>query len=511
MKRTRLHPAIVLAAAFLALAGPARAEVTLAETKETTFSVSPEIMTDVVMLDNNIDLDSKIRDDRVQYLGFVYSCGFGITSKSEGGPALFAKVKRYGPYDYDVPAVINNTLQTFVTKMDPYQNAEYLPELAEFWADVPIPSWPVRLKGGLFTYTVGHKIALGGAYENYGLMLSSDAREECLMRCYFAWPDLSNKPIGPMIHQEKEQGINWERPKAWFWATDVTITAGNHTVQPYIGALIDRSDGKRINYFSTPTRDEVLGTVGVSWDATYFEELSVSLEWARNFGVARSNDPLFDGVVHQGYMFYADASYDFTQIVPHSRFLFTSGNKLTDDMITNGDTTYTGTKNNAFSIYSPLNAALADTCYHDIDTLPLVAMGNGWGNNYGIRRPDTFSDPIMLDNLILVNAGFDLPLTKKASVTVDWWYLSSVEKGIGMYNNVPKVISPDLGNEFDLYYTYAVTKNITFTCYSGIFLPGAAYREERDDTGGSLFTPYVRGDGKADPAYQAEFSLTVSY
>jgi len=117
----------------------------------------------------------------------------------------------------------------------------------------------------------------------------------------------------------------------------------------------------------------------------------------------------------------------------------------------------------------------------------------------------------VIENLILVNAGFDYALTEKANITFDWWYMSSVEKGIGMYNGVPKVISPDLGHEFDIYYTYAVTNNIFFTTYAGIFLPGAAYREERTDERGSLFTPFVRGDGKADPAYVAEFSLIISY
>jgi hypothetical protein len=180
-------------------------------------------------------------------------------------------------------------------------------------------------------------------------------------------------------------------------------------------------------------------------------------------------------------------------------------------MIENGDTTYTSSHNDAFSIYSPFNSYLADSIYQSIDTVPLVFMGNGNGLNYGVRRSGTFGDPIVIENLIMVNAGFDCPLTKKATITFDWWYLASVEKGIGMYNNVPKFISPDLGHEYDIYYSYAVTENITFTTYAGIFCPGAAYREERTDEGGSLFTPFVRGDGKADPAYQMEFSLTVSY
>ena len=37
------------------------------------------------------------------------------------------------------------------------------------------------------------------------------------------------------------------------------------------------------------------------------------------------------------------------------------------------------------------------------------------------------------------------------------------------------------------------------------------YKEIRDDVDGSLFTPFIRGDGQADPAYQIEFSCEVAF
>jgi hypothetical protein len=59
--------------------------------------------------------------------------------------------------------------------------------------------------------------------------------------------------------------------------------------------------------------------------------------------------------------------------------------------------------------------------------------------------------------------------------------------------------------------TYKASDYITFSVLSGMFFPGAAYREERTDTAGSLFTPFVRGDGKADPAYQLEVTMEFGF
>jgi hypothetical protein len=241
------------------------------------------------------------------------------------------------------------------------------------------------------------------------------------------------------------------------------------------------------------------------------DKLAMSFEIARNFGKADSSQEDFQDVTHQGYAMYADISYDLGKFKPHSRALFASGNKTTPDMIDNGDTTFTSSKNNAFSCYSPFNTYLADSIYPTMPNVPLVAMGNGNGLNYGIARSGTFADGGLDDNLILFGAGFDYDITDKASIIFDWWYMSSEEKGVGIFNNVPKVISPDLGHELDLEFDYKINKNLVFSVLSGVFFPGAAYREERDDVDGSLFTPFVRGDGKADPAYQIEVSLEISF
>ena len=506
----RIFCAGFLSAAFLIISGISSAEVKISEGKNYIFQAGVDLRTDFIMMENNVDLDTKKRDDRVQYIAIDYSLPFDFKFK-DGGPQLFVKFQRNGVYDYDAPVVIHNTLNTFVGKFKGYHDAELLPKVKEYWADIPVALAPeMRLKTGLFKYEVGHGMSLNGSYENYGIELSTKT-ENISWNVYTCWPDYANKQLlGPYIEQEKPQGVDYNHSKAYFVSTDMKICAGEMSFQPYVGLLMDFSEGKRLSSFQTPTRDDILGTVGMAW---YFniDRLSMSAEWARNFGRAKSSESDFADVVHQGYAVYADIGYDFGKFDPRSRFIFASGNKLTTDMIDNGDTLYPGSKNNAFSVYSPFNTYLADSIYPGITTVPLLAMGNGWAMNYGVPRTGTFLDPAQIENLVIVDVGFDYSFTDKATISFDWWYLSNAQKGIGMYNNVPKVISPDLGNEVDLSFDYAATKNITFSVGSGFFFPGAAFREERDDINGSLFTPFVRGDGKADPAYQLEVSVEIGF
>lgn len=489
----------------------AAAEVKILESDTYTFTAEPYERTDFIMMENAVDLDTKIRDDRVQYIGIDYHAAFDIQIKNNG-PELYFMLERRGVYDYDTPVIIHNTLQTYLGKIGPYTNAELLPKMSKCWIDLPLsPEKPIHIKTGLFTYGVGHGVALTGSYENYGVELSA-VGENVTWRSYYCWPDISNKPfIGPYIKQEKPQGIDYEHSKAYFFATDMTITVLEKSViQPYIGALLDLTDTKRLNLFQTPTRQDCLATAGISGDLV-FDKLTIGLEFAQNFGGAQSSDGNFPDVIHCGHAFFAEGTYDLGRIVPRAQFVYSSGNKLTTDMITNGDTLYPSGKNCGFSTYSPLNAYLADSIYAELENAPLVAMGGGVGLNYGVPRPTTFLDPRILENIILCGVGFDYKTTKNISCTFAWWYLANAERGIGMYNNVPKVLSPDLGNEVDLYVNYKVNERVKFLISSGIYFPGAAYREERTDTRGSLFTPYVRGDGKPDPAYQLEAGFEITF
>jgi len=495
-----------LTVCFLTCITSASAEVMVSENKSFAFSLIPYLRTDVVTMRNNIYLDNHNRDDSTTYFGIDYSLGFDLKYK-DAGPEAFIKLERNGPYLYDAPLFIHNTLNTFTARVEKYRGSELLPRVAEFWYDFGLFKLPLRAKGGIFTYDVANNITTPSDYYNYSFRLYNES-EDLKWQFYYCKPDLANRSFrGPWIKQEREQGIHYTPNKANYFATDVAFSLGKHSFQPYLEFLVDHS-GNRSNYFTTPTHDDLLGTFGLSWGLA-LDKLSLGVEAARNFGRARSSDSGFKDVEHCGYMFYTNAAYDFNRLIPHTAFAFASGNKVTTEMVDNGDEEMTSGKNRAFSVYSPLNNNLSDSLYPAMDKLPLVAMANGNGLNYGIKRPTTFGDPRLLENLILLNLGADYKLTEKLTFTLDWFYLRSVERGVGKFEGVAKKLSPNLGNELDFSFNYELNKNISLDLYSGYFFPGQFYTEDRDAEDG-LFTPFVRGDGEADGAYQIELSVTLS-
>ena len=72
-------------------------------------------------------------------------------------------------------------------------------------------------------------------------------------------------------------------------------------------------------------------------------------------------------------------------------------------------------------------------------------------------------------------------------------------------------LSRELGCEFDVSVDYQLNKHVAMCFEGGYFVPGRYYRQDREDTSGSLLTPFVRGDGNADPAYQLELSLEFKF
>lgn len=498
---------------ILLLASGSYAEVSIIKEKYYDAVMTFDERTDFVTMGNTVSLDNKVKDDKVFYVGLDYYVDFKLTCKDEG-PEFYIKAERNGPYNYDAPIIIDRTLTTSQGKVKPYNEAEYLPYLREFWGDIPLPVIPGRFKAGLFGYKVGHGLGINGYYDNYAAMLT-EVWKEIKWNLYYCYPDIANKRLGPTIFQEKEQGQRFNCSKANFFASDITFSAGESTFQPYVGLLIDHTGPRRTNLFSTPTVRDTLGTVGFSSELV-LSKFTLAFETARNFGRAQADnpDPAYPDakyVEHSGYMFFTDISYALERLTPHGRFMYASGNKVTEEMVNNGDTVFTSGKNRAFSTFSPLNTNLADSIYPKPDVLPIVAMGYGNGLNYGVRRPGTFGDPELLDNIIIFGTGFDCELTKQFTFSANWWHLRSAESGYGTLGGTAIELSPDIGNEVDLTMFFTINDHITLSVLSGYFLPGKFYKELRDDTGGSLFTPFIRGDGEADPAYQVEFSCEVSF
>jgi hypothetical protein len=462
---------------------------------------------DVVTFKNVVDLDNKNKDDSTTYMGIDYSLGFHIDAKNEG-PRFYFKLERNGPYDYDAPIFIHNTLMTSGGVIDGYRNEELLPELEEFWIDTALLKG-FGFKAGLYTYMVGNGFSSCGGYENLGFALYKELKDFS-WRFYYARPDLNRKyRLGPVIHQDREQGILYEPNAANFFATDAKFKTGETSFQPYICALVDyTSPGKRDSLFSAPIKRDILGTIGLAGNKE-INNFEFSFEAAHNFGKAESANSEFKDIIHTGYLIYAGVDYKKEKINPSFKLLVCSGNKVTPDNAQ--DPTLTSAKNRAFSYVSPMNRNLGDAISScNVDMLPIVAMGGGYGLNYGMPRPKTFSVGDF-ENIIMPSVGFDYKATEKLSIGIYEYYLSAFQRGVGTFEGAARYLSRDLGLETDIFIDYQINKNTLLSLLGGYFLPGNFYKEQRDDTEGSLLTPFVRGDGLANPAFQVELALELKF
>jgi len=481
----------------------------LLDTEELKLELNSYLRTDLVSFKNVVDLDSHNKDDHTTYLGIDYSLAFRADFKDSQNK-FFIKLERNGPYDYSAPLFIHNTLINSGGRVERYRNAELLPQVEEFWFDSRIRD-NFGLKAGLYIYAVGNGFSLNGSYENYGISLYRQT-QNLFWRLYYCRPDLVYKNhLGPRIEQEIEQGQKYEPNAANFFATDLKITAGNQTFWPYLGVLADyTSPGKRDNLFAAPIKRDILGTLGMSWELKN-EKLSFKTEAAHNFGQALSADAAYKDIQHTGYLIYSGIDYYLGKLTPSLQFLLCSGNKATLDMAQDQDTTYTSGKNRAFSYSSPSNRNLSDAISSsNVEMLPIVAMGGGYGLNYGVPRPKTFSSGDF-ENLIMPSLGFSYDFSDKLYLGVYGYYLSAFNRPVGTLDGKGKYLSRDLGYEADLFIDYKINPQMTLSFLGGCFFPGKFYKERRDDTEGSLFSPYLRGDGLANNAYQIEFSMELKF
>ena len=241
------------------------------------------------------------------------------------------------------------------------------------------------------------------------------------------------------------------------------------------------------------------------------DRFSLKTEFAHNFGKAESADSTYKDVFHTGYLVYLDADYVLGKVAPSFAFLLCSGNKVTEDMAAEQAITLTSARNRAFSYFSPLNNFLDDSVSSSQSEIrPIVAMGTGYGLNYGLARPCTFAASDF-DNLIMPSVGLKIACTEKLTLDIDGYYLISFERGVCLLNSQPRYLSGELGYEADISLDFQASEHLLISFLGGCFLPGKFYREERDDTAGSILSPYVRGDGKADPAYQIELACELKF
>jgi len=498
---------LVLAGIFFAPA--AGLSYTMLDTPQRLLYVDIYSRGDLVNFKNVIDLDSSNSDDTTTYIGIDYSLGFGAELK-DAQTKFFLKLERNGPYDDDAPLFVHNTLVTSGGEVQRYRNEQLLPQVEEFWLDIPLAG-SLRLKPGLYTYDVGNGFSLNGSYENYGFSVYQ-RWGNLLWRVYYCRPDLVYKNhLGPRIPQEEDQGIVYHPNAANFFAADVKLVQDKRELQPYVGVLADyTSPEKRDTLFSAPIKKDLLGTAGLFWKEKA-GRVTFNTEVAHNFGKGESLDAEFKDVYHTGYLFYHKLEYCMEKIIPYLQFLACSGNKVSLDAAMNQDTTLVSGKNRAFSSSSALNQNVsASISSFNSDARPMVAMGSGNGLNYGVPRPRTYA-VTEFDNLLIPSAGLEINLTDKLCLELDSYYLRSFTKAAGTLNGEPIRLPAELGYEVDAMVDYRFNKNVLISFLGGYFIPGHYYTTVRDDTAGSLLSPFVRGDGKADCAYQVELSMELTF
>lgn len=494
--------------AALCAVSPAYA-MTLGSSDAYTFSLAGYSRLDVVSMKNAVDLDSGNSDDTTTYTGIDYSLGFHAESKDEG-VSLFMKLERNGPWDYDAPLFIRNTLTTSSGRIEAYRDDELLPGVEEYWLDGPLPG-AARCKVGLFSYAVGNEFSLNGAYENYGLLVYGKD-PAALWRLYYCRPDLVyDFRLGPRIRQEEEQGQVCNHGAVNFFAADVSFTRADFSLQPYIGLLADYTEpDTRDSVFATPVNRDLLGTIGYAVSLKR-DNTNIKVEMARNFGEARSDDPGLEDIEHAGYLVFSEVRVEAGRYTPVMQCVLASGNEPTADMAAEQAETFSGNTNKAFSTYSPLNRNVSDSISgNNAEMRPVVAGGAGFGLQYGIPRPATFcaSD---FDNVVIPAVGLEVRVGEKGTLSVFGYYLRALERGVGTFEGEARKLSPDLGREIDVFYDHRIKENVLLSFVGGCFIPGEYYKEERDDTAGSVFSPFVRGSGDADAAYQIEVALEVTF
>lgn len=475
-----------------------------------TLRLSYNCLQDVVTLGDDKKMDNQ------NYMGEQYSLGLDVKYKEEYEGYL--KLASFGCARYDANVLGGGPVYTIWGPVDRYHGEQMLPRLQEWWLSMPlVQSAPAKAKAGLFTYSVGSGLALGGYYENYGANLAATTG---LLdwTFHFAVPDIENKWIfGPKISHERERFDFKYNSRAYFFAGDVVAKLGEHSFQPYLGVLIDRTPAAvRTTPYATPVNTDILGTYGGQVNLN-FGDLSLTGEGAANFGKAWSIDPEYPDMVHCGWMYNAGASYSFFEgrMVPRAKFYYISGNKFVGEDITDGRLVKSA--NREFSNYSPLNQNLSDSFYPAFSAGPYVFAGMGNSLNQGILRPNTFGDPYQMTNLVTPDVGVDLKVTDKLTVNLDYWYLRSAEPGIGAeYDELTGLYSPYtlpayLGNEFDIYAEYEVNKYITFSFLGGLLLPGDYFRKNRGDADLLGISPAPRYDGGAANPWMIEAAVNYRF
>ena len=485
------------------------AEEFLADSTNWAFHSGAHLRTSFNTLSNTVDLDKRNHSDENFYVGYAYD--FTLDLRHISGSEVYAFIEQRGRADYDAPLSGERTIDTLFGRYHWYHREDMLPRLREFWTELPLADTDdLNVQFGLFPYGrgIGHGIALGGKYENYGVTFSG-TNESLDWNLHYEKEDLNNRVhIGKVVDFDKVNAYN--DTSAYFYAGDATFKLGQQSVQLYLGWLQDWTpEGARSSRFNTVVKKEDLITLGSYFDFN-LGKLNLGFEGAKNFGEARTiDDSQYNDIKHKGYLLIGEANYDLGSFKPKGKVFVASGNKMEE---TNYNaSTFSSDENRAFSVFSPLNTNLTDTHYQK-QFGPYVAMAGGYAVNFGISRPGTFGDPFMFENIVASTVGFDYTPVDKVYMGMDYWYLRAKEHGYGLDEggNITS-FSKELGHELDIFASYQWTKNMKISLLAGYFFPGKYYTETRTDNATNIFAPTPRRDGEADGVYQIELGLDITF
>lgn len=480
--------------------------------------VSPELRMAYNVMKDTGDLNSR-QDDDLDYASYIYNIPIKAGYRKDA--TLFINIISEGPSHYAAPL---ESIETYVEGARVKKNGDIgsalNPGINEAWLKIrPLSMLKVQL--GQAPYSVGNGYALGGQYNNYGVTVAFEQTGKAKARFRYSILDYENRLYGLRSNTINKWDLGRsDDSEASLYAADVVLNFGGHTFQPYAGLLYDHSSaGRRSShgYYSnlsrafTAKRDKIY-TFGLSasLDFTY---VTFEFEGAKNFGKTSSDTTGWDDIEHKGYLIHTAVKGHMGMFTPRAKVVVASGNKVDrGDPAGYLNGTLQRTDNNAFAVFSPLNTNLVDSFAHKA-TVPVVAMAGGYPMNYGIRRPGTYNDPHVWENIVAYNIGVNIAPVDKAFIMFDFWHLRAKERGIGQSTagGSWEYLSDDLGDELDVYATYSVTKIVTVGIHGGYFWPGDYYQTKRED---NLFlwnnniSQTMRTDGFVSSAYQAEVFIT---
>ncbi|GEM_PF-1776972 len=484
------------------------------------FQTWPELRLSYNKLSNTGDLKTS-EGDGLDYASYIYKIPLSIQYRSNA--TFFVNIISEGPSHYAAPL---HDLETFVEGSRLKKNGSSAsmgyPFISELWLKLYL-TYNHTLQMGQAPYIVGQGYALGGQYSNYGVTYAYEKADQIQWRFRYSILDVENR--ASMLRSksnEKYLGRTAES-SAYLLATDIKVKTGDITLQPYFGWLHDQTSLENRSasaYFGNFTqqfkaKEDDIYTYGgsASYGSPYAD---LSFEFAKNGGKTKGQpNQNWDDIKHTGYLIHSEIKGHFGIFTPRAKYILASGNESkVEDLPGAVSGALKRTENAAFTVFSPLNANLVDSYAHSAP-VPVVAMAGGYGMNYGIRRPGTYNDPHIWENLTAYNLGFNMIPHEKVFMMVDYWYLKSINPAIGRNAAGTVVALPrDLGSEIDYYATYNICKMLTVGVHGGYFMPGAYYKAIRIDSPTSwngAASQTVRVDGTADAAYQLELFFVTRF